>query len=170
MILSGLCMHSNTYDLKYPLLFNRSSRPFICHKTDSILPVFPSENSKYPDSLLEQVTPRGCWASVAVDNERLTGHGPENPTVYPSLNGRVGLDKLQRSNPTSMILWLYWLHAYHPSFACLNNIMTCRPSHSRIVVLSFLKASTGSQKRPWFRKWSLHTLSVLSWNTMQLIL
>lgn len=127
-------------------------------------------NILYTDSLLEQVTPRGCWASVAVDSERLTGHGPENPTAYPSLNGRVGLDELQRSNPTFMILWLYWLHAYHPSFTYLNSIMTWRPNHSRIVVLPFLKASTGSQKRPWFSKWSLHTLSVLSWSTKQLIL
>lgn len=48
MALSGLCMHSNTYDLKYPLIFSWSSRPFMCHKPDSILPLFPSENSKYP--------------------------------------------------------------------------------------------------------------------------
>lgn len=42
-------MHSNRYDLKYPLLFksSKSSRPLICHKIGSILPLFPSENSKY---------------------------------------------------------------------------------------------------------------------------
>lgn len=86
---------------------------------------------------------------MAVDSERLTGHGSEQQTiVYPSLNGRVGLDELQRSVSAFVVLWLYWLHAYHPSFTCLNNIMTCRPSHSRVVVLSFFKASTGSQKRP----------------------
>lgn len=48
MSLSGLCMHNNRHDLKYPLLFSRSCRPLICHKIDSIMPLFPSENSKYP--------------------------------------------------------------------------------------------------------------------------
>lgn len=115
-------------------------------------------NILYANSLLEQLTLRGCWVSLAVD--RLTGHGPKPTIVYPSFNGRVGLDELQRSIPTSMILWLYWLHAYHPSFTYLNNIMTYRPSPSRVVVLSFFKASIGSQKRLWFSKWSLHTLSV----------
>lgn len=125
----------------------------------------------YTHSLLERVTLRGCWVSVAVGSQRLAGHGPEQPTiVYPSLNGRAGLNELQRSIPTSVILWPYWLHAYHPSFTCLNKLMTCRPSHSRVFVLPFFKASSGSQKRPWFSKWSLHTLSVLSWNTKQLIL
>lgn len=75
---------------------------------------------------------------MAVDSERLTGHGPEQPTiVYPFLNGRVGLDELQRSIPTSTILWLYWLHAYHPSFTYLNSIMTCRPSHSSFCLVIF---------------------------------
>lgn len=138
--MSSLCMHSNRYDLRYPLLFSRSSRPLIGCKIDSILPLFPSEtvNILYTHSLLEQVILSACWVSVAVDSERLTGHGPEQPTiVYPSLNGRVGLDELQRSIPTSMILWLYWLHAYHSSFTYLNNTMTCRPSHSSFCLMIF---------------------------------
>lgn len=48
MALSGLCMQCNRCDLKYPLLFTRSCRTLICCKIDSLSPLFPSENSKYP--------------------------------------------------------------------------------------------------------------------------
>lgn len=48
MTISGLSMHSNRDHLRYPLLFSRSSRPLICCKIDSVLPLFPCENSKNP--------------------------------------------------------------------------------------------------------------------------
>lgn len=68
------------------------SSPYSLVKTVNIL---------YTHSLLEQVTQRGCWVSMAGDSQNLTGHGPEQPAVVdPSLNGSVGLDGLQRSIPT----------------------------------------------------------------------
>lgn len=68
------------------------------------------------------------------DRQNLTRHGPEQPAVVdPSLNRRIGLDDLQRSIPTELILWLH-AYVYHPSFNCLTDIMIHRPSLNRVFV------------------------------------